>query len=545
MSTFDPSTRLRKSDRDIRTATWIVVVGLSALALPIAATQMHSTGFLPHLYCYLADGPLVWTNVIADTMIGLSYVAISYTLLYLVRRSQGAIPFHWLVLAFGLFIVACGATHFMEVVTIWRPYYWVSAAVKVVTAAASIATAIALPLLVPTILSRLHDVELAADRQVELERANAELERLNLELRESDKLKNALVAQQAVEIGDWVWNMKTGENIWSEAVEVMHGMAPGSYDGRYESWWATVHPDDRPLVTQAVDRAMKTAEYEVEYRTMRPDESVYWTAARGRVVNGPDGQPERMIGICMDVTSRKANEQALLRAEKLAAAGRLAATVAHEINNPLEAVTNLVYLARTPGQDTDQVLALAERELARVSAIARQTLSFYRDTSSPTEFRVADVIQQVLELYTGKMQAKLLHVEQDIDTGAVVRGSRGDLHQVFANLLSNAIDASPSDANIRIAVNSQSPDAIVVQIEDYGPGISKEVAQRLFEPFFTTKKDVGTGLGLWVSRRLVEQMGGQLSYTTRNGTSMGTCFQVRLPRWPHEVASVALPDDQE
>lgn len=513
----------------MRTAIFVVLAGTVAIALPIAATQVRAQGFLPHLYCYLANGPLVWTNVIADLAIGFSYVAISYTLLHLVSRSQGAIPFHWLLLAFGLFIVACGATHFMEVVTIWRPYYWVSAAVKVVTAAASISTAIALPVLSPGILQKLHDTEVATERREQLEKANLELERLNTELREADRLKNALVAQQAVEIGDWIWNIRTGENIWSEAVEVMHGLPPRSYDGRYESWWATVHPDDRPLVKLALERAMETGEYEVEYRTLRPDRSTYWTAARGRVINGDDGKPEKMLGICMDVTSRKANEEALLRAEKLAAAGRLAATVAHEINNPLEAVTNLVYIARMGGNDTDRVLSMAERELARVSAIARQTLSFYRDTASPTEFPVADVIHQVLELYAGKVHGKRLKLQTEVDGTAQVHAPRGDLHQIFANLFSNAVDASPPGGMIQIRVTSDA-DGTRVQITDQGPGISEEVARKLFEPFFTTKKDVGTGLGLWVSRRLIQQMGGEISYTSRTGAPQtGTSFQIVLP----------------
>jgi PAS domain S-box-containing protein len=387
-----------------------------------------------------------------------------------------------------------------------------------------------MPLLCPTILRRLDEVQAAAERRGELERANSELERLNRELRESDKLKNALVAQQAVEIGDWIWNMKTGENIWSEPVEVMHGLAPGTYDGRYESWWATVHPDDRAIVTEALKRAQETGEYEVEYRTLRPDRSTYWTAARGRVIIGDDGQPERMIGICMDVTSRKANEQALLRAEKLAAAGRLAATVAHEINNPLEAVTNLVYLARMPGSDVDKVLALAERELARVSAIARQTLSFYRDTASPTEFPAAEVVDQVLEIYSGKLGARHLSVQKQIESAATIRAPRGNLHQIFANLLSNAVDASPFGGTIHIRLFDDT-EGFTIEIADEGSGIAEESARHLFEPFFTTKKDVGTGLGLWVSRRLAEQMGGTISYSSKDGASgKGATFRIHLGR---------------
>ena len=204
-----------------RSPIYITLVALLAIGLPIAATQMRGGSFLPHWYCYLGNGPLTWTHVISDLFIGFSYVAISCTLLYIVRRSEGVIPFHWMVLAFGLFIVACGGTHFMEVVTIWKPYYWVSAAVKVVTAAASISTAIALPALSPAILHRLSEAKKAEDRRAQLETANQELQRLYRELREADRLKDALIAQNAAQIGDWSWDLRTGQTTWSEAVEIM------------------------------------------------------------------------------------------------------------------------------------------------------------------------------------------------------------------------------------------------------------------------------------------------------------------------------------
>jgi len=123
------------------TATIVLsALGLTVFVVPLIASRFGNSTFLPHLYCYLSNPILTWTHVSSDLLIGLSYVAISYTLLILVRRSQGGIPYHWLLLAFGLFIVACGATHFVEVVTVWWPFYWWAASIKIVTAAASVAT---------------------------------------------------------------------------------------------------------------------------------------------------------------------------------------------------------------------------------------------------------------------------------------------------------------------------------------------------------------------------------------------------------------------
>lgn len=502
------------------------LVGIILIAFILL--QRRSEGALPHWFCYLGT-PLAWTHIISDSLIGASYVAISYTLWYLVRRSEGKIPFHWLVLAFGLFIVACGATHIMEVVTIWRPYYWVSAAVKIVTAGASVVTAIALPLMSPTILHRLSAAEASEERKTKLEVANAELERLNLELREYDSLRNALVAAHAARIGNWEWNVQTGENRWSEAVEVMHGIPPGTYDGRFESWWATVDADDRPRVQDAITRALETGDYDVEYRTVRSDGSTYWTAARGKVFYNADDKPLRVLGICMDVTSRKRNDENLIRAEKLAAAGRLAATVAHEINNPLEAIMNLIFLAKANPSDSERVLSLADRELSRVAGIARQTLGFYRDSSSPTNISLGDTVRQVLEVYSGKMESRGVTVETHTEGDAIVRAAAGDLHQIIANLIANAIDISTHGQRVHVRVSVTSGEdgqKVVLEVEDQGPGVPPEVAPRLFEPFFTTKKDVGTGLGLWVSRRLATQWGGTITFTS---SSEGTCFRVEFP----------------
>jgi PAS domain S-box-containing protein len=527
MATARPPASVSGTNRQIRVLLVLGGIGLFVFLLPLAASRFGSGTFLPHLYCYLSNPALTWTHVVADTLIGLSYVAISCTLIYLVRRSQGRIPFDWLLLSFGLFIVACGATHFMEVLTIWQPYYWLAASVKIVTAIASVVTAIALPLACSTILGRLKAAESSEDRRVRLETMNLELQRLNTELQEYDRIKNSLLAQKAARIGDWEWNVRTGENHWSEAVEEMHGLAPGTYDGRYESWWASVHPDDRFVVERALQRANETGEYGVEYRTLRSDGLTYWTAARGKVVYGTDGTPEKFLGICMDVTERKQNEEALLRAEKLAAAGRLAATVAHEINNPLEAVMNLVYLAKTGTSNPEQLLTLAERELSRVAAIAKQTLGFYRDSGATVDVDLVGVLNEIMELYAGKLESKSITVERQFGSSPTIRAKRGDLHQIFANLLTNAIDASPQAGNIVIRVAQADSGNIRIEVIDQGSGVASEVASRLFEPFFTTKKDIGTGLGLWVSRRLVEQLGGTISFSNADAGN-GACFQVSL-----------------
>ncbi|MGZ7107259.1 MAG: PAS domain-containing protein, partial [Candidatus Angelobacter sp.] len=154
-------------------------------------------------------------------------------------------------------------------------------------------------------------------------------------------------AQVSARLGTWEWNVKTNELWWSEGIWVLHGRPIGSVEPTFENWMAFIHPEDRDSAQQAIEQALAgKGDYETEYRTTFLDGSVHWIGARGRAIFDEAGQPERMLGVGMDITSNKLAENALRKSEKLAAAGRLAATIAHEINNPLEAVTNLLYLLR-------------------------------------------------------------------------------------------------------------------------------------------------------------------------------------------------------
>lgn len=250
----------------------------------------------------------------------------------------------------------------------------------------------------------------------------------------------------------------------------------------------------------------------------------------------------RLVGVVLvfrDVSDERKTQDLLRKSEKLAAAARLSATVAHEINNPLEAVANLVYLAKLSSGASPEVmqhLSLAEQELERVAHITRQTLGFYRESNEPEPVDLPALIQSVLRLYNNKLEAKSIRVEHEIDECPPTIAVAGELKQVLANLLSNAIDAVDSGGNIRIALKHPGDKTknIELLIEDDGPGVPAENLERIFEPFFTTKKDVGTGLGLWVTREIVERHGGTIRVNSRNGrgNSAGAAFLIRLPYQP-------------
>jgi PAS domain S-box-containing protein len=248
---------------------------------------------------------------------------------------------------------------------------------------------------------------------------------------------------------------------------------------------------------------------------------------------------KRLRGVVMvfrDVTLEKQAQDVMRKAEKLAAAGRLAATVAHEINNPLEAVGNLIYIVRnSPGlsQEITGYLAMAETELERVSHITRQTLGFYRDSSVPEPVQVRSVVESVLRLYDNKMRSKGISVELNQVDSPPVLGLQGELKQLIANLVSNAADAVGRGGRIRIsiapAVRERSR-GVEISVADNGPGVAAENRMHIFEPFFTTKQDVGTGLGLWVSKEIAERHGGSIQLNANREHSLGgAVFTVFLP----------------
>lgn len=250
---------------------------------------------------------------------------------------------------------------------------------------------------------------------------------------------------------------------------------------------------------------------------------------------------DQMIGVVLvfrDITERRMSEGALMRAEKLATAGRLAATIAHEVNNPLEGLTNLVYIARRSDSlnEVRQLLSQAEDELGRIAHITRQSLGFYRETSTPAHFMPATIVREVTDFYASRAARLGISFVVNTTTEREVLGSPGELRQVLSNLVANSLDACTMGSIVRVEANSAidprnpSHTGVRITIADTGPGIPSEHLESIFEPFFTTKKDTGTGLGLWVSRELVEKHGGSLRVRSRTSEPLcGTVFSIFLP----------------
>lgn len=255
-------------------------------------------------------------------------------------------------------------------------------------------------------------------------------------------------------------------------------------------------------------------------------------------VRDPQGRIIGAAKILRDITQQRELEDALRTTERLASVGRLAATVAHEINNPLEAVTNLLYLAcHDPNlpESLRACLTTADEELKRVAHIARQTLGFYRDTSSPLQLSVAGAVGEVMGIYERRMHHKGIRIAIDISDDLFICILQGEFKQIVSNLVSNGIDASPPNCALSVrAWASRHPETgapgIRLVVADQGTGIPASLRQKIFTPFFTTKRDVGTGLGLWIVRDLLLRRAGTIICRSRaEGTRTGTTMMVFLP----------------
>jgi PAS domain S-box-containing protein len=477
-------------------------------------------------------------------------------------------------------------------------------------------------------------------------------------LRESEE--RLRLAQQVGTIGTFEWNLQTNVNRWTPELEAIYGLRQGGFASTQEAWEQMVDPEDRAAAIRQVEMSFQTdAPAQAEWRAIWPDGSIHWILGRWQVFKDKSGQPIRMTGINIDITSRKEaeqaqrrlaaivessddaivskdlngivtswnpaaekmfgyspkemigqpitviiprelqdderkiletigrgeriehfetvrltksgagidvsltispvrdeggrvigaakiarditqekkTEQALRTTERLASVGRMAATVAHEINNPLEAVTNLVYLAKCSAvrKDVQNYLGTIDEELGRISHITKQTLGFYRESTAPSAVRVGPMLAPLVSIFGARARNKGIEIRPEIRRDPEICAVAGEIRQLIANLLSNSIDAVGSGGLIRIRVdatrmNGQDSSGIRITVADSGMGISQSDRSKLFEPFFTTKKDVGTGLGLWVCTNIVKRHQGaiRVKSSVTPGRSW-TVFSVFLP----------------
>ena len=337
----------------------------------------------------------------------------------------------------------------------------------------------------------------------------------------------------------WAWDFEKQVVYRSDEVYRMVGCEPGAFGTQPDEWLKFVNPEDVPALKEAFAKARaEGADYHMQYRVRWPDGSEHWLESQGKCQRNAEGKVVRIHGVMADITHRKQAEEAMLRAEKLAVAGRLAASVAHEINNPLEAIANMLYLIEMSesAEESRARASMALEQLMRVSMMVQATLMFHREAGAAKETRLSEVLDSVLDMFLGKLKNLDIAVELQAGQECPILCMPGETQQIFANLIANSIEAMQQNGRLTIRVRpsidwrDRVSRGMRVTIRDTGAGIDRTTMAHIFEPFFTTKPGTSTGLGLWVVQQLLERQRGSVNvWSSQRGDSSGTVFSVFLP----------------
>lgn len=396
------------------------------------------------------------------------------------------------------------------------------------------------PIRTITLVSSVRAALRARQRQYEIRDALRERDNAMAELDRERKTLHVVLDNLPVGVllakpnGEIVLGNRNVEPIFRHPVQSAPGVEPDSH-------WNALHPDGRPLLREEypLARAIQTSRpippEDLLYQ--RGDGTVAWLRFAAAPIFDQDGSVAGGVVAISDIDQQKRAEAALMQSEKLAAVGRLAASISHEINNPLEAVTNLLYLLEQTARDPEvrQLTATAQEQLLRVSQIVTNTLRFHRQSTKPRLITVEELLEPALGLYSGRLRNAHIDLQlQHRGAGSLVC-YEGDIRQVLNNLFSNAIDSMRAGGRLivrtsRSKLGDSTVHGVRITVADTGHGIPPKEFRRIFEPFFTTKGINGTGLGLWISKGIIAKHQGRLKIRSVSGEiHSGTVVSLFLP----------------
>jgi PAS domain S-box-containing protein len=511
---------------------------LGTATLWLGSRFLLSSNFLPHWYCYVGNQRLLWTNVLADLVIGLSYVVISVTLVWLVHRARRDLPYSHFFWAFGVFIVSCGGTHFMEVLTVWKPVYWLSAAVKIVTAAASAGTAVVLLV--------------AADDIVEFVRTA----RRTALWRGNEQFRALVNAAPIAVVGS---DLKDKINVWNPAAERLFGWTAQEVLGKTVEITPPARAAETDILLQKTLAGEVTAGFETE-RLKRNGER-FPASISSAPVYTENGIINSTVRFIEDIGERKRialelkeKESQVRQAQKMEVLGRLAGGVAHDFNNMLMILggsTELLDRSLPTDSPSRAYLSQIQRTIDKATAVTRQLLTFSRKQF--LDFHPMDLHEALTEsefMLPRLLGASIeLSFHHDAQRSWIVSNPT-QIEQLVANLAINASDAMPGGGRLTISTRNASSVApngvgpgingewLVLEVSDTGSGMDETTRTQIFEPFFTTKPaGKGTGLGLATVYGIVNQGNGHIRFDTQLG--VGTRFEIYFPCVEAPVSDLA------
>ncbi len=393
------------------------------------------------------------------------------------------------------------------------------------------------------------------------------IEEKNIAVEEIKKSRESLArAQEIAHLGSWDWNIEKDDLKWSEEVYRIFGQEPEDFDPSYETFLEFVHPDDRELVADAIERALADPDenYSLEHRVVRPDGSIRIVHELGEAQFDDDGKPVHMTGTVQDITERKAAEVGmekvqvqLLQSQKMEAIGRLAGGVAHDFNNMLTAIIGNAELLLWQSVEDEEAIEKVRRIIdtaARAGEMTKQLLVFSKERKlEPTLLDPEELIRRMGKMLDNILGEDIEYVTEFGEELLPILAGPSQVEQMVLNLVVNAREAMPDGGEIRVALknvyldesfsmtifNIKPGNYVEITVSDRGSGIPEDVKEHIFEPFYTTKKD-GTGLGLSTIYGIVQQLYGYVSVESE--TNVGTTFSIYLPAHEGEEKVVEAKD---
>ena len=538
------------------------------------AAIFSENSFTPHGFCLAWEPVLLWLHVVSDSVVALAYYTIPFAILYFMARRQD-LAFRSIFALTGTFILACGTTHVMDVVTLWYPVYWLDGIIRAFTALVSIGTAAVIWLVMPKALALPSTAQLEeANRRLqheigERERADAALRDANAELEQRVALRTAELESEVAQRRRTEEILRASEQRWRSMFEASAvGIALTDRNRRFvaanEAFQRMVgygeeelcalgpvditHEDDRAETADMLDDILsgRRPDYHVEKRYRRKDGTVIWVRVSTARAPGPDSSLPGIPTIIEDITERKRAEDSaqeardsLYRVTRLTTMGELSASIAHEVNQPLSAIVangaaclNLLSEPTPDVEEAKEAIADIISDGRRASAVLARVRQLVKK-SVPERARVDinDALTEVLSLARQELQrsqiAAKLELAPDLPS---VQADRIQLQQVVLNLVMNGIEAMRGVIDrarvLRVRSEIVPPANIAVTIEDTGTGFGNNGPDRIFETLYTTKED-GMGMGLSISRSIVQSHGGRLWAAPGNGC--GAAFSFTLP----------------
>ena len=503
-------------------------------------------GFMPHGHCYLWAPSMVWTQVSANLLIGSAYAAIAATLASMVRRIRD-IPFAWVYLAFGTFILSCGLTHFFDIVTVWHPIYWADAAVRVVTATASVATAILILPMVPKAASLAESARLSSERGRQLEKVHRDLELAHERLaqREREAVRRAHTSEgqlrslvETMPQLSWIAEPSGKITFRNKRWQEYTGLA--LEDPADEQWQAAHDPATGELTKAAWAAAVDTrTPYEAEARFRRADGQYRWFLVRASAMRDESDEVLAWMGTCTDIHDQRLLHEEALRTARMK--DEFLATVSHELRTPLNAIlgwSRMLKQGALSPERRDKAIESVERNAVAQTRLVDDLLDVSRIISGkmliePHPANPAVAVEAAIDALRPAALAKEVELTTSIDRQAgPVMIDTGRVQQVIWNLVGNAVKFTAKQGHVRVSVKRVDRN-VELRVSDDGIGIKREFLPRLFQRFSQEDGSIrrnhgGLGLGLAITKHLVELHGGEV-HAESAGEGRGATFVVTLP----------------